>query len=156
MKNLIEIENFWQEFCEAGGANLETPFQAWFFGSDSEMAEELLQLVLERKKKATASLVWEFENTPEDTPILGGYSVITDFEGNPKIVVRTNELRVLRFNEVDEQFAFDEGEGDQSLDYWREVHWDYFSRRCAEVDKEPSLLMPVICERFEVLYPKFS
>jgi len=156
MKNLTEIENFWQQFCEVSELSLETPFQAWYFGSDSEMATELLQLVLEGKKAATAALVWEFENTPEDMPILDGYSVVTDFEGNPKIVVRTAELRVLPFNEVDEKFAFDEGEGDQSLDYWREVHWDYFSRRCAEIDREPSLSMPVICERFEVLYPKFS
>jgi uncharacterized protein YhfF len=60
------------------------------------------------------------------------------------------------FNEVDAQFAFDEGEGDQSLDYWREVHWDYFSRRCAEMNKEPSNTMPVNCERFELLHPKSS
>ena len=57
------------------------------------------------------------------------------------------------FNEVDAEFAFDEGEGDQSLDYWRTVHWDYFSRRCAKIGKEPSLEMPVNCERFELLYP---
>jgi uncharacterized protein YhfF len=58
----------------------------------------------------------------------------------------------LPYNEVDAEFAFDEGEGDQSLDYWREVHWDYFSRRCADLGKAPSPEMPVICERFELLY----
>jgi uncharacterized protein YhfF len=69
-------------------------------------------------------------------------------------VVRTTELRVVPFNEVDAEFAFDEGEGDRSLDYWREVHWDYFSRRCAAIGKEPSTEMPVNCERFELLYPQ--
>lgn len=152
MKNSIEIENFWQEFCGTNGVSPETPFQVWYFGSSREMAKELLQLVLEGKKTATASLIWEYEDKPEDAPVEGGYSVVTDFDGNPKCVLRTTEVRVLPYNEVDAEFAFDEGEGDQSLDYWREVHWDYFADRCAEIGRESSLEMPVNCERFELLY----
>lgn len=129
-------------------------FQVWYFGLGSEDAEELANLVLAGKKRATASLVWEYEEQPENAPVLDGYSVVTDYSGKPKCIVQTTELRVVPFNEVDAQFAFDEGEGDQSLDYWRAVHWDYFSRRCATIGKEPSLEMPVNCERFELLYPK--
>ncbi|HSK71084.1 MAG TPA: ASCH domain-containing protein, partial [Pyrinomonadaceae bacterium] len=129
-------------------------FQVWHFGLGREDAEELCQLVLEGKKIATASLPWEYEDKPEDAPIVGGYSVITDFDGNPKCVVRTSELRVLPFKDVDTGFAFDEGEGDQSLDYWRQVHWDYFAGRCAKLGREPSLEMPVNCERFELLYSR--
>jgi uncharacterized protein YhfF len=85
--------------------------------------------------------------------MLGGYSVVTDIEGCPKCVVRTTEIQTVPFNKVDAAFAFDEGEGDQSLNYWRGVHWEYFSRQCAEMGIEPSETMPVICERFELLYP---
>jgi uncharacterized protein YhfF len=109
---------------------------------------------LEGKKTATASLPWEYEDKPEDAPVLGCYSVVTDFAGNPKCIVRTTEIRVLPFNEVDAAFAFDEGEGDQSLDYWRQVHWDYFSRRCSDLGKEPDTEMLVNCERFELLYQR--
>ncbi len=150
-------EKFWQAFCaENPDVNAGEPYQVWYFGSDSKMAKELVRLVLQGKKTATASLFWEYENKPEDEPIVDGYSVVTNFEGNPMCVLRTTELRVLQFNEVDEQFAFDEGEGDQSLDYWREVHWDYFSRRCVEIHKEPSNTMLINCERFKLLYPKSS
>ncbi len=150
-------EKFWQAFCaENPDVNVGEPYQVWYFGSDSKMAKELVRLVLQGKKTATASLFWEYENKPEDEPIVDGYSVVTNFEGNPMCVLRTTELRVLQFNEVDEQFAFDEGEGDQSLDYWREVHWDYFSRRCVEIHKEPSNTMLINCERFKLLYPKSS
>ena len=148
----MEVENFWRGFCEISGVSPETPFQVWHFGLGREDAEELCQLVLEGKKIATASLPWEYEDKPEDAPIVGGYSVVTDFDGNPKCIVRTSELRVLPFKDVDAEFAFDEGEGDQSLDYWREVHWDYFARRCANLGREPNLEMPVNCERFELLY----
>jgi uncharacterized protein YhfF len=154
MKVSKRVEEFWQEFCDVNNVNYETPFQVWYFGLSSKLAEELCQLVLDGKKTATASLPWEYEDKPEEAPFVGGYSVVTDFDGTPKCVVKTTELRVVPFNEVDAEFAFDEGEGDQSLDYWREVHWDYFSRRCAAIGKEPTTEMPVNCERFELLYPQ--
>ena len=148
------VQNFWWEFCKSKPEiNPDTPFQTWYFGLGREDALELCNLVLQGKKTATASLVWECDHKPEDTPVLHGYSVVTDFDGNPKCVVQTTEIRVVPFNQVDAEFAFDEGEGDQSLDYWRGVHWDYFSRRCAAIGREPSLEMPVICERFALLYP---
>jgi uncharacterized protein YhfF len=153
MKSTKEIEEFWNEFRRNNpGINPETPYQTWYFGLGREDALELCNLVLQGKKTATASLVWEYEDQPEEAPVLDGYSVVTDFDGNPKCVVQTTELRVLPFNEVDAEFAFDEGEGDRSLDYWREVHWDYFSRRCASIGKEPNLEMLVNCERFKLLY----
>ena len=155
MKISKPVKEFWREACAVNSQiTPSAPFQVWYFGLGREDAEELANLVLAGKKRATASLVWEYEDKPEDAPIKGGFSVVTDYAGNPKCVLQTTELRVLPFSEVDAEFAFDEGEGDQSLDYWRAVHWDYFSRRCAGLGKEPSLEMPVNCERFELLYPK--
>lgn len=155
MKKTEAVQKFWAEFCAANPqVDTETTFQIWHFGLGREDAAGLLNLVLQGKKTATASLPWEYEENPEDAPILNGYSVVTDFDGAPHCVVRTTELRVLPFNEVDAEFAFDEGEGDQSLDYWRQVHWDYFSRRCAALGREPDLEMPVNCERFKLLYSR--
>jgi uncharacterized protein YhfF len=154
MEKTDAVRKFWEEFCRQNSeVNPDTDFQVWHFGLGREDAKELCDLVLQGKKTATASLPWEYEEKPEDAPVEGGYSVVTDFDGQPQCVVRTTELRVLPFNEVDAEFAFEEGEGDQSLDYWREVHWDYFSRRCAALGREPDTEMPVNCERFEVLYP---
>lgn len=151
MKNEA-VQKFWEDFCEVSNTDVQTSFQIWYFGLDKKDAEELSELVLQGKKRATASLIWEYESNPQDAPILDGFSVVTDFEGNPKCVVQTTELRVVPFNEVDAEFAFDEGEGNQSLDYWRQIHWDYFSRRCAAIGKNPDLEMPVNCERFKLLY----
>ncbi len=155
MKKNDAVQKFWNDFCQNNPEiDPETPFQTWYFGLAHEDALELCSLVLEGKKTATASLVWEYEAKPKDAPILNGYSVVTDFDGDPKCVVKTTELRVLPFKDVDADFAFDEGEGDQSLDHWRGVHWDYFAKRCAEIGMEPSLEMLVICERFKLLYSK--
>ena len=48
--------------------------------------------------------------------------------------------------------AATEGEGDGSLRYWREVHWAYFGRVCKRIRRVPSPRMPIVCERFEVIY----
>lgn len=157
MNESESVENFWRGFCAQNpDVDANEPYQVWYFGSGSKDAAELCNLVLQGKKTATASLFWEYENKPEDEPVVGSYSVVTDYKGAPQCVLRTTELRIMPFNEVDTQFAFDEGEGDQSLDYWREVHWDYFSRQCIEIHREPSNTMLVNCERFELLHPKSS
>ncbi len=93
------------------------------------MAKELAEFVISGKKIATASLVEYNEMHPESAPIADGYSVVTDFEGNPMCVIQTTEIRHLPFDEVDAQFAFDEGEGDQTLRYWRDGHWRLFYER---------------------------
>jgi uncharacterized protein YhfF len=53
---------------------------------------------------------------------------------------------------VDAEFAAAEGEGDRSLAFWREAHWSYFGRVCEKLGRERSRRMPVVCERFRVVF----
>jgi uncharacterized protein YhfF len=155
MSKIDSVQDFWVNFCESNPKiNLDTPFQVWYFGLGREDALELCDLVLQGKKTATASLVWEYEEKPEDAPVLDGYSVVTDFDGNPKCVVQTTELRVLPFNQVDAKFAFDEGEGDRTLEYWRTVHRKFFTECCLELGIEFDESMMICCKRFKKLFPK--
>ncbi|MEQ1606970.1 MAG: ASCH domain-containing protein [Pyrinomonadaceae bacterium] len=150
-----EVQKFWNDFLILDPSiPKDTPFQVWCFGNSAEMARDLAELVISGKKCATASLAAVNEIKPEETPIPDGYSVVTDFHGVPMCVIRTVEIRHLPFNELDAEFASDEGEGDQTLEYWRDVHWRYFSREAAELGiafDESSL---VCCERFELLYSR--
>ena len=147
------VRAFWQAFRqEHAEIGAETPFEAWFFGDSGELAEELAELVVSGKKTATASLYWEYEAEGEALPQEGGYSVITDFDGNPRGVIQTVEVRILPFDEVEADFAADEGEGDLSLEFWRQAHWQFFSRACAKLGLQPDLKMPVVCERFRLVY----
>ena len=130
------VEEFWADFCAATGVSPDEPYQVWHFGNTLEMALELGQLVIAGKKFATASLAAVNEIKPHEAPIHGGYSVVTDFNRFPGAVIRTTEIRHLPFDEVDSQFAADEGEGDQTLEYWRDVHWKYFTREAAELGIE--------------------
>jgi uncharacterized protein YhfF len=65
-------------------------------------------------------------------------------------VARRVDIR--RYDEVDADFARAEGYLNDPLNEWRDVHWPYFSRRCAELGRSASPAMPVVCERFELVY----
>jgi uncharacterized protein YhfF len=75
-------------------------------------------------------------------------------DGNdlPLCIIETTEVNIVPFKEVDAVFAREEGEGDLSLEYWREAHSGYFSRVLPKIGREPSPDMPLVCERFRLVY----
>jgi uncharacterized protein YhfF len=149
----MTVQQFWEEYCHLAGLDPLTPYQRWYFGNSTEMASELVGLVVAGKKTATASLVETNRREPQNAPVDGGYSVVTDLEGEPKCIIQTVEVRDLPFREIDAQFAFDEGEGDRTLEAWRDAHWEYFSREAAAKGFTFDENTLVCCERFKLLYP---
>ena len=65
-------------------------------------------------------------------------------------IIRTSAVEIRVFGEVDDQFAWDEGEGDRSLEFWRRVHVEAFSRDGFVVEEST----PVVLERFELVWPQ--
>jgi uncharacterized protein YhfF len=98
--------------------------ETFSFGDSPDLANMLLELVLLGKKTATC---WA-ESQGLLSAEVGKMMVVLDGQGVPKAVSKTTELTRRRFNEVDAAFAYDEGEGDRSLQYWPEAHNRYFTR----------------------------
>jgi uncharacterized protein YhfF len=128
------------------------PPQAWAFGDNPRLAQDLLRLVLAGVKTATASLLWEYEDAEEPVPAKGDLSIILDGEGEPRALIRTTAVDVVPFGEVTEEHAFLEGEDDRTLETWRDEHERFWLRNLPE-GRELTPATPVVCERFEVLYP---
>jgi uncharacterized protein YhfF/GNAT superfamily N-acetyltransferase len=147
------IAEFWAEYCCRAGLPAATPCQAWPFGDSPELAHELVELVLRGPKRATAALVAYVERNPHDAAMPDGYSVVTEFDGTPRCVIRTAWLDRRALREVDAQFAWDEGEGDRTLADWMAGHRRFFTRECARLGIAFSDNLPVQLERFELLYP---
>jgi uncharacterized protein YhfF len=152
-----EIQSCWEAYLASLPIDTDPArrsYTAWSFGDGKEMADELGELVRRGLKTATCSLLWEAEADHEPLPAAGDLSIILNGDGQPLCIIETTEVAVRPFNEVDERFAYEEGEGDRSLDYWRQEHWRYFSRICARLGREPAENMPLICERFRRVYPQ--
>lgn len=146
------VKQVWELFVKEAELGLDTPMDVYYFGSTKDVADSLSELVIQGVKRGTTSAVWEYEHYDEEIPKSNEYSIITDFEGNPKCVIRTTDVLRLNFDEVDETLAYIEGEGDKSLEYWRDVHKDIFSRILPSIGKEFTEKMPVIFEIFETVY----
>jgi uncharacterized protein YhfF len=148
-------EELWAAFLAARPdvVGPEHTFSAWHFCDNQADADELAQLVLDGPKRATAGALWSYEAEQEPLPQAGDFSVVTDWVGAARCVIRTTAVAVVVFDQVGEEFAAAEGEGDGSLAFWRDAHWAAFSREFEEAGRSPSLDMPVVCERFEVVFP---
>jgi uncharacterized protein YhfF len=128
--------------------------ETWHFCDNEQDANELAALVKAGIKTATCSLQWVYEAEGAKLPEVGALSIITDWDGDPLCIVETTEVTIRPFNEVDASFAYGEGEGDRTLEHWRAVHWRCFGREFATIGREPSEDMPLVCERFRVIWPK--
>jgi uncharacterized protein YhfF len=154
MQQVGTVESMWSAFLSAHPelVGSDDVYSAWHFCGNKADADELAQLVVAGVKRATAGDLWSYEAEGEPLPQLGDFSVITDWDGNPRCIIRTVSVEVVAFQDVSDRFASTEGEGDGSLAYWREAHWTAFGRSLAWIGREPSLDMPVVCEVFEVVF----
>ncbi|MFI2366769.1 ASCH domain-containing protein [Promicromonospora sp. NPDC019610] len=129
------------------------PPQAWSFGDEPELAQTLLAAVLAGDKTATSSALWDYDDEGVPLPVVGELSILLDGERHPRALIRTTSVETTTFDEVDDDFAAAEGEDDRTLESWRAGHEAYFRRTLAE-GREFATDMPIVCERFELLYPK--
>jgi uncharacterized protein YhfF len=116
------------------------------FGDSPEMADALLALVLSGKKTATCGRASDFGPGKAALPEIGRLDLILDGNGRPGARIETLEVTFRRFDEIDADFARDEGEGFATPAEWRDGHRDYFERNggCA-----PD--MTLVCERFRLV-----
>jgi uncharacterized protein YhfF len=103
-------------------------------------------------KTTTSSLVWGLEYIGETLPKVGAIELIVDGTGAPLCIIELTEVEMKPFNTVDEQFAFEYGEGDRTLAFWIQDNWNVHSHWCHESGREPSESMPIVFQRFRVLY----
>lgn len=129
-------------------------YVAWAFGDSKEMADELAKLVLAGTKTATSSNYTLYKLENEELPYAGLLNIILDGDGNAVAIAETLSVEVLPFDEVSEEHAYLEGEGDRTLRYWREVHKTFFKKELGNINHEFNYKIPVVCERFKLLYKR--
>jgi len=149
------VNNYWEQFLASLPTN--SPYRtktyiAEGWGDSPAMADELGALIVQRVKTATCSALWEWEAEGERIPEPGLMTIALDGRNEPLCIVETVEVSIRKYNEVDADFARAEGEGDLSLHYWREAHRRFFSRVLTKIGKQFLPDMPLVCERFKVIY----
>lgn len=147
-----KIDLFWSRFLEEKGYDDSKKYlEALHFELTEDLANELLSLVLEGKKKATSSSFKAYEKEGSNLPKIGDLSIVTDWDGNPRCIIETKNITIIPFKDITYDICSREGE-DDSLESWREGHIRFFSNEGKEIGYEFTEDMLVVFEDFEVIY----
>ena len=110
----------------------------------TDLRRRLVDAVLRGEKTATAGLRSDYG--PDDRlPEAGDRSLLLGWDDEPVGVVETTEVRVVRADDVDVQFARDEGEGFESVADWRAAHERFWAGQ--EITDDTL----VVAERFRLV-----
>jgi uncharacterized protein YhfF len=121
------------------------------YGDSEALCEQLLDLIRAGTKRAGTGLLWAYDNEGQPLPQAGDVGIVVNHRNEPVLLTRITRVEVVPFGEVTAEYAAIEGEGDGSLEYWRQGHWAFFGRECARLGLMPTERMPVVCSVFELL-----
>jgi uncharacterized protein YhfF len=147
---------FWAGFVAslpAGDPRAAAQPDAFGFGGEGELADQLAALVLAGRKRATASLPIEYTALGEPLPRAGDLSIVLDGQGRPVAVIERTAVDTVPFGAVTAAFAATEGEGDSSLADWQRAHRWYFGEVCKRLGGALDDTTPVLCQCFRVVWP---
>ena len=139
----MTAEELWKKSGLAG------TYEAWPFGG---APDELADLVVQGIITATCSAYDLYQINNEPLPKAGDYSVILNSREEAVCIIQTRRVYVTEFDKVSEEHAFQEGEGDRSLEYWRKVHESFLTKELASVHRSFDGNAKVVCEEFEVVF----
>jgi uncharacterized protein YhfF len=147
-----EVLDFWVKVKKETGVSGDF-LDAWGFGDNPELIDELLGYVLEGIKRTSTDLLKEseLEGWPENH--VGEYNVILNGKELPAAVIKTVSVQRVKYRDVDADHAYWEGEGDRTLETYFMEHDKYYKRRGEALGFEFNKDMLVDLVRFELVYP---
>jgi uncharacterized protein YhfF len=119
-------------------------FRSFEFGTPAEMREKLTGLVLEGRKRATAGLLEQYADEGEELEHVGERLVVLDNDRRPVGTVQITQVDVFPFAKVPWEFVTAEGEGDDTVQEWRENHRTEWQAEGFSVHDDTQ----VVCLRF--------
>lgn len=150
----MTVSEMWEKYTSLSGKDIQTPYQSWHFCNNEADANELAALTKSGTKRATASLhqCYALENEP--VPKVGDLIIITYWNNEAACIIEVEKVEILPFKDIREEHAKIEGEGDQSLEYWRQGHIEFFTQDAKSFGMEFHEEMDVVFETFKVVYPQ--
>jgi len=151
----VTAEDMWRNYLKSIGESIvtsERTYEAWYFCDNETDANNLADLARRGIKRATASLKRSYEIENEPLPKEKDLNIITDFNGDAVCIIEVTKVEIIPFNEITEEHAKIEGEGDGSLAYWREGHLNFFGKESKALNFEFSENELVVFMTFKVIH----
>ncbi|MBT8206493.1 MAG: ASCH domain-containing protein, partial [Eudoraea sp.] len=119
--------NMWGDFLDTHleYAFVDEPRVTHFYDNEKD-CEDSLKLVLSGTKKAISHSLLGLQLRKEPLPKIGDFTVITDWKGKARCIVRTVAVRLKPFFSIRQSYVKIEGEGNKSVENWKKSHWEYY------------------------------
>ncbi|MFE9054097.1 ASCH domain-containing protein [Streptomyces mutabilis] len=118
-------------------------------GTPGELRERLNALVLDGRKTATTGLLAEYVEETEGLEFEGERLALLGNDGDHVATIEITGVERASFGGVTWEHAAAEGEGDRSLDEWRDGHRRFWAGIGTPVDEAT----PLVCLRFRLATP---
>ncbi len=148
-----QIQAFWLDYQKACSPQVEG-FAATAYGHSRAVADELAALIRDGAKRAHATLERDFEAEGDDLPRPGEHIVVLDGRGIPQAIVRVRHVERRYFAEIDDEFAFECGEGDRTLAWWLVAYRQEFAERAEAQGFQVGEKAVLILEYFDLVWPQ--
>ena len=146
--NPEEIDTFWERACEQY-TGLGDNYQVRSLGIDAETTTQILDYIKTRDKVATFSLPWVIEANGFPYPEPGIPIVLTDYIGQPHLIVRLTDVRETTFGQIGDAESSLDGPPVQDPEVWIPLHRQYWNGLLAAYGRECTDDMPVLIEPFD-------
>lgn len=150
---MTDIEKYWHEYAESNGITSKMP-DSWMFGDGSKsLGDELASLVLSGRKTGTCAAKESYIVEKEDIPKVGQYDIVLNGDSKPVAIIKYTKIEETPMNQVSEEFAISEGEGDLTYEYWYKEHEKFFISEFSEYGLTYTPEVILVCQNFEVVFP---
>lgn len=146
-----QAKKYWEEFWQGELPLINVTAEQWGW-EGTPMADELSDLILKGIKTASCASYDEYLHCNED-PLarVGDYTIVLNSKDEPVGIIKYTHITIMPMNEVTEEIARAEGEGDLSYDYWYKGHKKFFIELMPQIGKVFYEEMPLVVERFELI-----
>ena len=117
------------------------------FGMPGESRRNLVDLVVNGNKRATAGLLSEYEFEGEELETVGEREAILDNNDQAVAIVEITKVEVLPFALVPDEFVLAEAEGDLNAEDFRNSHRKFWTEAGETITDET----PVVTLYFDVV-----
>ena len=104
-------------------------------GTPGPQRERLLKLVKTGKKRATTGLLIDYSSSDWHVPFEGSRLQVIDSYDEVVGWAIITKVEQYPFGKVTDEIARAEGEGDLSLNYWKESHREFFEKMTDDIRK---------------------
>lgn len=146
-----DLDPFWNR-ARAAHSDLPEDHQVRSLGIDDETTEMIFDFIKAGTKVATFSLPWVMKANGFPDPATGMPLLLTDYRGQPRVVVRLTDVRETTFGEIGPAETSLDGPPVQDPEVWLPLHREYWNGLLGNYGRSCTDDMPVLVEPFEFLY----